>query len=128
MNLSNYLESHEGIGILSTANNNGEVNGAVYARPHALDEDTVVFVMRERLSRANLLENRHAHFLFLEEGSRSKGVRLHLEMIDEIKDNDIIRMFSRRKKTDGDEEYKYLVKFKVKKALQLIGGQEVELR
>lgn len=127
MNLFEYLENHEGIGILSTANRDGEVNGAVYARPHVLEPGKVAFVMRERLSRANLLENGYAHFLFLEDAQKSKGVRLHLEMVDEIKDTDIIKSYSRRKRVNGDDENKYLVKFKVRKALQLIGGQEILL-
>ncbi len=128
MNLSDYLENHEGIGILSTASSMGEVNGAVYARPHVLEPGTLSFVMRERLSRANLLENRYAHFLFMEEGGKSQGLRLHLEMIDEIRDTEIIRTISRRKMTSVDDEHKYLVKFKVRKALQLIGGEEVVLQ
>ena len=127
MNLTDYLENHEGLGILSTANRAGEVNAAVYARPHVLEPGKVAFVMRERLSRANLLENRFAHYLFLEEGSKSKGLRLHLEMVEEIRDSEIIQTVSRRKRTNLDDEHKYLVKFRVKKALQLICGEEVAL-
>lgn len=127
MKLAEYIDFTTGVGILSTANSNGEVNAAVYSRPHILDHDIVAFIMRERLSRANLLENRHAHYLFLEENSKSKGIRIHLDMIDETDDMEEIRSFSRRKNVADDEENRYLVTFRVTKVLALLGPREIEL-
>lgn len=127
MKLAEYIDFTKGVGILSTANSEGEVNAAVYSRPHILDSDVVAFIMRERLSRANLLENLHAHYLFLEENSKSKGVRLHLDMIEETDDKEEIRSFSRRKNVADDDENRYLVTFKVKKVLALLGPREIEL-
>ncbi len=127
MKLAEYIDYARGIGILSTANAKGEVNGAVYSRPHVLDVDIIAFVMRERLSRANLQENRQAHFLFVEENSKSKGLRLQLDMIDETDDIEQINSFSRRQKTGDDGENRYLVTFRVRKALALLGGREIGL-
>ncbi|MEJ2056274.1 MAG: pyridoxamine 5'-phosphate oxidase family protein [Desulfofustis sp.] len=118
MKLAEYLDFTTGVGILSTANNAGEVNAAVYSRPHILDRDIVAFIMRERLSRANLLENRQAHYLFLEENSKSRGLRLHLDMIEETDDIEEVKSFSRNR---------YLVTFKVTKVLALLGPREIEL-
>ena len=39
MKLSEYFEHVRGIGVLATADAQGKVNVAVYARPHFLDED-----------------------------------------------------------------------------------------
>ena len=127
MKLAEYLDFTAGTGILSTANSQGQVNAAVYSRPHILDRDIVAFIMRERLSRANLLENRHAHYLFLEENSKSRGVRLHLDMIEETDDLEEVKSFSRRKNVDDDGENRYLVTFKVTKVLALLGPREIEL-
>ena len=128
MNLLHYIENHEGVGILSTASSGGKVNAAVYARPHVLEPDVIAFIMRERRSRQNLHENRSAHYLFVEKGGKANGIRLQLEMIEEIEDSELIRSISRRKRADNDDEPKHFVTFKVLKALQLIGGQEVALQ
>lgn len=127
MKLAEYLDNTEGTGILSTAGGKGEVNGAVYGRPHILDRDVIAFVMRERLSRANLLENKSAHYLFLEENSKSRGVRLYLDMIDETDDIEEVKSFSRRKINTDDGENRYLVTFKVRKVLSVLGGREIFL-
>lgn len=127
MKLAEYLDFTTGVGILSTANRQGEVNAAVYSRPHILDRNIVAFIMRERLSRANLLENNHAHYLFLEENSKSRGVRLHLDMLEETDDREEVKSFSRRKNVADDDENRYLVTFRVTKALALLGPKEIEL-
>lgn len=127
MNLSSYMDNSRGIGILSTSGIDGEVNGAVYARPHVLGEDTVGFVMRDRLSRANLQQNSHAHFLFVEEGGKSSGIRLHLDMVGETDDSEHITEITRKKLLDKNSEKRYFVTFKIRKALQLLGGDEISL-
>lgn len=127
MKLSDYLENHRGVGILSTANGAGEVNGAVYAKPHVIGRDEIAFIMRERLSRANLKQNVNAHYLFVEEGGKSEGIRLHLDMIEENDDQELVGKLSRRPQRPGDGERRYLVTFKVRKALALLGGSEVHL-
>ncbi|MBC8875369.1 MAG: hypothetical protein H8E44_38585 [Planctomycetes bacterium] len=57
MNLREYFENTKGVGVLATADSNGKVNAAIYARPHFLDPDddeTLTFIMAERLSHANV--------------------------------------------------------------------------
>ncbi|MFA6345078.1 MAG: pyridoxamine 5'-phosphate oxidase family protein, partial [Syntrophales bacterium] len=57
MKLDTYFETHQGIGVLSTADAEGRVNAAIYGRPHVLDEQTVAFIAADRLTRANLQAN-----------------------------------------------------------------------
>ena len=78
MNLKTYFEETKGLGVLSTADADGRVNAAVYARPYVMEDGSLAFIMRDRLSHHNLESNPHAAFLFREEGPGYKGVRLHL--------------------------------------------------
>jgi len=50
MSLSDYFENVQGRGILATADSDGMVDLAIYAKPHVIDETTIAFVMRERLT------------------------------------------------------------------------------
>ena len=65
MKRSEYFEKTKGTGILATADGTGQVDAAVYARPHFLDEQTVAFIMADRLSHKNLQSNPHAAYLFV---------------------------------------------------------------
>ncbi len=89
MNYKEYFESTNGRGVLATANADGLVDAAVYARPHVIDDETVAFIMRDRLTHANLQSNPHATYLFMEEGSGGyKGIRLYLTKIAEEQDSE----------------------------------------
>ena len=77
-----YFENVRGTGVLSTSDGNGRVNSALYARPHVFDDDTVGFIMADRLSRANLHSNPHASYLFLEEG---EGFRVGMATLDRLR-------------------------------------------
>ena len=68
MKLDDYFDLKKGIGVLSTADGEGKVDAAIYARPHFMDDGTVAFIMRDRLSHHNLQSNPHATFLFKEDG------------------------------------------------------------
>lgn len=68
MNLRDYFDNTKGYGVLATAEASGKVNAAVYARPHFFDESTIAFIMRERLTHANLRTNPHAIYIFIESG------------------------------------------------------------
>ncbi len=57
MNLGDYFDNTKGYGVIATADSEGKVNAAVYARPHFFDEKTIAFIMRERLTHANLQTN-----------------------------------------------------------------------
>ena len=97
MDLAEYFESTKGFGVLATANADGEVDVAVYARPHVLDEQTVAFIMAHRMSHANLQSNPHAAYLFRENGEGYKGKRLYLSKVSETADPDSIESLRRRK-------------------------------
>ena len=43
MNLQYYFSGKSGFGVISTSNNKGEVNSAVYAKPHVVDSNTIAF-------------------------------------------------------------------------------------
>ena len=121
----NYFTDKSGIGVLSTANDKGEVDAAIYSKPHVLGHNQIAFIMRDRLTRQNLQSNPVAHYLFIEEGEKSKGIRLNLKMLHESQDEDRINALSRRKTPfKGNKGERFLVTFTVIKSLQLIGGDE----
>jgi Pyridoxamine 5'-phosphate oxidase len=128
MKLSDYFDSVKGIGVLSTADASGKVNSAVYARPHVLDEQTIAFIMADRLSHANLQSNPHAAYLFKEEGPKYIGKRLYLTRIREEKDSPMIDQIRRKKYPEVEGKYegvaKFLVFFRVDRVLPLIGDKE----
>ena len=66
MSLANYFENVKGTGILGTADLEGKVDLAIYARPQVIDEETVAFIMEDYLSHGNVAANPHAAYLFLE--------------------------------------------------------------
>ena len=80
MNL-NELFQQQGLGVMATASKEGTVNTAVYARPHVIDEQTMVWGMTEGRTYRNISENPHASFLFKASGHGFRGVRLTLELV-----------------------------------------------
>jgi len=128
MDLAHYFEAMKGKGVLATADDQGHVDVAVYARPHVVDEDTIAFIMPDRLTHHNLQSNIHAAYLFIEEAPGYKGVRLFLSKVREEEDSELLRSIRRRKyatEKEREETSRYLVLFKVDKILPLIGpGKE----
>ena len=127
MKLDEYFENAIGVGVLSTADDSGIVNAAIYGRPHFMDGNTVAFIASDRLTHANLKKNPSAIYLFKEDGSY-KGRRLYLTKTREEKDSPLIEKI-RRKKYKGigskdNRESKFLIYFKVDKVLPLIGNGE----
>jgi hypothetical protein len=124
MELKDYFENNKGFGVLSTSDDKGNVNSAVYARPHVMEDDLLAFVMRDRQSYKNIRSNPHATYLFREDGPGYKGVRLYLTKAREDKDPDLISSLSRRKYPSDQDviESSVLVYFKLEKTRPLIGG------
>ena len=123
MSLREYFENTKGTGVLATADENGNVDVAIYARPHCQDEKTVAFIMNDRLSYKNISSNPKAAYLFLEDSAGYKGKRLYLTKITEESDKDkidYIRRKTERHHTKSDEE-KHLVYCNVEKVRPLIG-------
>ena len=127
MNLTDYFAEKKGFGVISTSNDKGEVNSAVYAKPHVMDTNSIAFIMRDRLSRANLQSNSQANYMFIEHGHGFRGVRLSLTMTGEEHDTEKIDALARRSYKDDGEDKRSLVSFRVDKVLALLGGEEIEL-
>ncbi len=126
MKLSEYFENANGVGVLATADAEGRVNVAVYARPHFLDandDQTVAFIMADRLCHAQVRANPHAAYLFMEKGKDYVGKRLTLTRIHEETDPHKIQSLRRRKLPDECEDGKtrFLVYFHVDGVRPLIG-------
>ena len=122
MNLEQYFDSTKGLGILSTADSNGKVDSALYARPHIMEDGTMALIMRDRLSHHNLQSNPHATFLFKEEGSGYNGKKLFMTKVREEQNTELLESLRRRKSVYGNSEDRFLVFFKLDKELPLVGG------
>lgn len=125
MQLSDYFQSTKGTGILATADKDGRVDTAVYSRPHFMEDGSVAFIMRDRLTHANLQSNPYASYLFIEEGKGYHGKRLFLRKTGEEKETE--RLYELRRRSypaDDDPETnpKFLVFFELERTLPLLGG------
>jgi len=123
--LKTYFENTEGVGVLATADAEGKVDAAVYSRPHFMEDGTLAFIMRDRLTHRNLQSNPHAAYLFIEKGAGFGGKRLFLTRIREETDPDLIEKLRRRPdrpKDPKDDSIRFLVYFKLDKTLPLIGA------
>jgi hypothetical protein len=90
-----------------------------------LEDNTIAFIMRERLTYHNLQANPNAAFMFIEESAGYQGIRLFLRKIKEDNDSDIIAKMTRRSLTPEEDKQKgpkHLVIFSVEMILPLIGA------
>ncbi len=124
MGLKEYFENTKGFGVLSTADKDGHVDAAVYARPHVMEDGTIASIMRDRLTHENLKTNPHAVYLFLEEGQGYRGKRLFLTKIREEQDSELIKEICRRCYPSELQvkEPRFLVIFEIDKELPLVGA------
>ena len=90
MDLKEYFKKKKGFGVLSTADDKGIVNSALYASPHVIDDTYVAFIMGDRLSRANIRKNPYAVYLFKEGLFGYSGKRLYLKKESESDDQGLI--------------------------------------
>ena len=122
MELKEYFEDTEGKGILATADSEGKVDAAIYARPHFLDDGTIALIMRDRLTHHNLQSNSHACYMFIEKGPGYKGKRLFLTKVAEEQDSELLQSLQRRQYINDKDESRFLVFFKIDKELPLVGA------
>ena len=130
MQLQEYFENVSGVGVMSTADSGGKVDAAIYARPHVMADGTLAFIMRDRLTHHTLQENQYASYLFIEAERGYKGIRLFLRKVREDQDLELIGKLTRRSLTAEEDEAKgpkFLVYFKIEKALNLIGSGNPEI-
>lgn len=121
MSLEEYFNNTKGMGILSTADSDGKVDSAVYARPHFMEDGTLALIMRDRLTHHNLQSNPHATYLYKEEGSGYRGKRLFMTKVREEQNTELLETLRRRKSAYGNGEDRFLVFFKLEKELPLVG-------
>jgi len=86
-----------------------------------MEDGTLAFIMRDRLSHHNLQSNLHATYLFKEDGSGYKGKRLYLTRVREEENTELLDSLRRRKSAYGNGEDRFLVFFKLDKTLPLVG-------
>ena len=124
MSLANYFDNVKGIGVLGTADPEGKVDLAIYARPHVIDDQTVAFIMRDHLSHDNVAANPHAAYLFIEQAKGYNGLRMHLTKTAEETDPRKIEAMRRKSRRDEDTAGAnvFLVHFRVDEVRPLVGA------
>jgi hypothetical protein len=124
MDIKDYFDNKKGLGVLSTADRNGIVNSAIYARPHVMEDGSLAFIMRDRLTHKNIQSNPSAIYLFREDAPGFHGKRLYLTRIREEENTELISSLSRRTYPSEKDrrESKFLVFFKLEKERPLVGG------
>ena len=120
MDLKAYFEDKQGYGILATADSEGNVDTAIYSRPHFMDDGTIALIMRDRLSHHNLQSNPRACYMFIEKSPGYKGTRLFLSKVREEQDSELLQTLRRRQYIDDTDESKFLVFFTVDEELPLV--------
>ena len=108
---------------MATVDSKGKVDAAIYSRPHFLEEGTMAFIMRDRLTHHNLQSNPFATFLYIEEKAGYSGKRLFLKKIREENNPELIKKIKRRTFSDDNEALAFLVYFTLEKELPLIGDK-----
>ena len=126
MKLKDYFENTKGLGVLSTADNHGKVSSAIYSRPHVMEDGSLAFIMRDRLTHKNAESNPYAAYLFKEDGPGYNGKRLYLTRSKEEKSRSLSYSLSRRSypSDQNRRESRFLVYFKLEKERPLVGDAE----
>lgn len=121
MALQEYFKNTKGTGILSTADDKGQIEVAVYPlRPHLLDNENMLLVMENNIALHNLKANSRAVFTFLVAGNRLEGKKLIINMTD-LKKEVGVGFSMRGKKLQSKETLdRFLVYFKIEQDLPLI--------
>ncbi len=81
--LMEYFNKQPRLGVLSTSNRAGEVDGAYFGSPIMIDESTIVVALGKNKTYENLQENPNACFLIMEPGKTIfewKGLRVYMKM------------------------------------------------
>lgn len=130
MTLKEYFENTSGKGVLATADADGKVDAAIYSVPHVMDDGSLAFIMRDRLTHNNLQANSFAVYLFMENVPHYQGIRIFLKKLREEANSDLIEKMMRRHLTpleDKAKGAKFLVYFQAERMLPLVGSGEVDI-
>ena len=123
MDIQSYFENTEGTGILSTADAEGNVNSAVYGKPHFMNDGSFVLIMADRQSYRNLTSNPRASYLFMEKNPIEKkyeGKRLYLKMVKDEQDEAFITSLRPHSHGEG-KAGRHAVFFEIVKVRPLVG-------
>ncbi|MFC1541734.1 pyridoxamine 5'-phosphate oxidase family protein [Candidatus Latescibacterota bacterium] len=123
MDLEQYFDAAHGIGVLATADADGNVDAAQYAQPHFMENGSIAFIMSHKLSYNNLQTNPRCAYIFIETGEKksdSGGIRLYLEKTGEEHDQDKVNAL-RRKNRDNLNSDRSIVIFNVERVRKLLG-------
>ena len=125
MHMKTYFNLAKGYGVLTTASKDAVPNGAIFSAPVEATEDTVSFLMWEKLTFEYLRENPNACYLFFEAGGFSKGKRLIMKRIAvETNTEKIMKLKGEHypeEEIDGKRNL-HLVTFKVLEESPLVGN------
>lgn len=128
MDLREYFESTAGLGILSTADQEGNVDAAIYAKPHVTVDGNIAFIMNDSVTYSNITQNPQACYLFKEEGQAYTGKRLYLQKISETENTDQIIGLQKKCHCLCDEDKnkkRFLVYFAIIKERHIIHSTDV---
>ena len=128
MDLTKYFDIVEGHGVLATADAEGNVNAAEYAKPHFLEDDTIAFIMSHKRSYNNLQSNPRCAYIYIETGNKkessSGGIRLYLSKVNEKHDQDKIQALRRKPRENLDSD-RSIVFFKIMRTRPLVGDKSL---
>jgi len=79
-----------GRGVIAASDSSGNVNIAVYAKPHIVDDKTVAWGMTEGRTWVCVKENPRAAYLYMNPGPGYSGVRLKLSLKKFIESGDML--------------------------------------
>jgi hypothetical protein len=122
MELEEYFKDNKGLTVLSTADDQGNVDTAIYSPPRFFDDGRIGFIMRENLSYANIQKNPNACVLFLEHTEGYKGKRLYLKKAAEDDNPELINEHLKRCSHPVKEAKRHMVYFELTKERPLVGG------
>ena len=126
MKLSEYFEKAQGIGVLLPIDASGQVNQAIYGRPHFPDDDdaTCLFITSNRLSHDNVKHNQSASYLFIEEAEGYVGKQLSLTVIEDETDPEKVKAICCRNVLPVTEkDGQHIVHCHIENVLSLIGNE-----
>ena len=94
-NLKEYFNKEPRLGFLSTSNNDGRVDSAVFGSLQMIDEKTVIAATGNNRTFANLQENPHAMYMIMEPGDSItdwKGLRVYMKLKEYETSGELIDM------------------------------------
>ena len=121
MELEEYFGNVKGLTILSTSDDVGNIDSAIYSPPRFFADGRVGFIMRENLTYANIRKNPNACALFIEDTGGYNGKRLYLKMVAEDDNPELINEHLKRCSHPIKEAKRHMVYFEITRERPLVG-------